>query len=234
MPSDPPDWAGAEWQLDAEPDLSTPEPPPLPPPPARVVAPPPAAPRLFPSRLAAPVETPPPERLIEAMLFAGGPPLKPEAVAAVLRGFTAENLRAAVDLLNRRYRDQQRPYAVHDSAGGYTLVVAPAFRPLKAKLSRSPREVRLTQPALDTLSAIAYRQPTGKADIDTLRGADSSAQLRQLVRLGLVTMTRGGKAPAEGGDAPGPSYRTTARFLELLNLSSLEDLPRLGETAALH
>ena len=64
------------------------------------------------------------------------------------------------------------------------------------------------------LSLIAFRQPVGRAEIDGQRGSDSGAHVRQLVRLGLVTVL------------PGPAYCTTARFLELFNLQSLDDLPQ--------
>jgi segregation and condensation protein B len=67
---------------------------------------------------------------------------------------------------------------------------------------------------VEVLSMIAFRQPVTRADIDGQRGSDSAAMIRQLVRLGLVAVLSG------------PAYGTTARFLELFNLQSLEDLPQ--------
>ena len=55
---------------------------------------------------------------------------------------------------------------------------------------------------------------------EALRGGDSLGLLRQLVRLGLVSVQRG------GGGQPEPVYGTTRRFLELMGLASLDDLPR--------
>jgi segregation and condensation protein B len=78
------------------------------------------------------------------------------------------------------------------------------------------------------LSLVAYRQPITKADIDALRGHDSGAVLRQLVRLGLVAVTRRGES-----DRRDVCYGTTPRFLELFNLASLDDLPRLGDAEPL-
>jgi chromosome segregation and condensation protein ScpB len=54
---------------------------------------------------------------------------------------------------------------------------------------------------------------------------DSGAVLRQLVRLGLVAVARRGEA-----DDRHVCYGTAPRFLTLFKLSSLDELPRLGDT----
>src|SRR5438067_1618241 len=205
----------ADWQLEAEPPAAPPEEPPA----APVPAPAPAA--RVPTRSEAP---PPPDRILEALLFVGGPPLAAEAVGSVIRGFTPDRAREAIDRLNQTYRAHGRPYAVVPQGHGYVRAVRPAHRGVREKLFGGPREARLGQPALDVLSLIAYRQPVTKADVDALRGADSAGPLRQLVRLGLVAVATRGEA---GGRAVG--YGTTPRFLDLFGLSSLDDLPRLAE-----
>lgn len=205
----------ADWQLEAEPSAVASEETPAAPLPAS----PPAA------RVPRPAEAPPPpDRILEALLFVGGPPLAPEAVRSVIRGFTPERVREAVDRLNKTYRTQGRPYSVQPQGNGYVLAIRPAYRGVREKLFGGPREARLSQPALDVLSLVAYRQPVTKADVDALRGADSAGPLRQLVRLGLVAVATRGEA---GGRAVG--YGTTPRFLDLFGLSSLDDLPRLAD-----
>ncbi|OWK37640.1 SMC-Scp complex subunit ScpB [Fimbriiglobus ruber] len=229
-----------EWQLETEPGLefepapnpAAPSPaatpvPDLPAPDAPVPSRPtaePARPRLsfFPSRTAESEAPPPPDRILEALLFVGGPPLTPDAVAVAVRGLTSDQVREAVDRLNKAYRVQNRPYTIQPRDGGYVLVVKPAYRGVKEKLFGGPREARLGQPALDVLSLVAYRQPITKADVDALRGADSATVLRQLVRLGLIAVARRGEAGARE-----ICYGTTSRFLDLFNLSGLDDLPRL-------
>jgi segregation and condensation protein B len=172
-------------------------------------------------------ETPPsPEQLVEAMLFVGGHPLTPEAACSAIRGLTAERFLAAIDTLNRRYRQQRRPYAVHPRAPGFVLALLPGHRALRERLFGGPRETRLSQPALDVLSVVAYRQPVGKAEVDAIRGTDSGALLRQLVRLGMVAVQH----RAEAGTRE-VRYGTTPRFLHVFGLNSLDELPRLGDTA---
>jgi segregation and condensation protein B len=215
---------GGEWQLEAEPDpagreaSAEREPPPV----GREASAEREPPRPRSPRSSDP--PPPPDRIVEALLFVGGSPLTPEAIASAVRGFTPEQAREAIDRLNKAYRNQNRPYSVQPRDGGYVLALKPSFRGVREKLFGGPREARLTQPALDVLSLVAYRQPVTKADIDALRGADSGAVLRQLVRLGLVAVARRGEA-----DDRHVCYGTTPRFLALFGLSSLDELPRLAD-----
>ncbi len=210
-----------EWQLEAEPELvAEPELPANPSPPPVTTR----LPKLFNTTVVESEAPPPPERILEAMLFIGGPPLTSAAVENVLRGFTVEKLREMVETLNRIYRTQNRPYSILPKDNGYVLTVKPNYRGVKEKLFGGPREARLSQPALDVLSLIAYRQPILKADIDAMRGADSGSIVRQLVRLGLVVVVRRAEAESQA-----VCYGTTKRFLDLFKLTSLDDLPRLGD-----
>jgi segregation and condensation protein B len=220
---------GGEWQVDAfeeqgasgEGQAASPEPEP-----DREEQAPRAALAPDPLPLAAVPELPPsPEQLVEAMLFVGGHPLTAEVACAAVRGLTPERFQLAIDALNRRYRDQWRPYAI-ESREGFVLVVRPAYRNLRERLFGGPRETRLSQPALDVLSVIAYRQPVGKAEVDAIRGTDSGATLRQLVRLGLIAVQH--RADASGREV---RYGTTPRFLDVFGLASLDELPRLGDSS---
>lgn len=218
---------GGEWQLDVveEPadDLGAEAPaqketggshPPL------------AAAQVAESRPLPPAEElpPSPEQLVEAMLFVGGPPLTAAAACHAVRGLTPERFAEAVARLNARYRDQRRPYLIEARADGFVLAVRPAYRPLRERLFGGPREARLSPPALDVLAVVAYRQPLGKAEVDAVRGTDSGAVLRQLVRLGLVAVAH--RAEAAGREV---RYGTTPRFLQVFGLSALDELPRLGD-----
>src|SRR5262245_50843744 len=124
---------------------------------------------------------PTPEQLVEAMLFVGGHPLSAGVACSAVRGLTPERFLIAVDALTRLYRRQRRPYSIQARDDGFVLAVLPSFRPLRERLFGGPRETRLSQPALDVLSVVVYRQPVEKTEVDALRGMDSSALLRQLV-----------------------------------------------------
>ncbi len=171
---------------------------------------------------ASPAEAAPPPlvRIVEALLFIGGAPLTPERAAEAVRGLTAEQLAPLIDGMNRDYRQQGRPYRVHFRGSGYEMALLPRFRPVLDRLYGSTREARLSPVVLAVLALVAYRQPLTKLEVDSLRGADSGAALRQLVRLGLVSLQRGEANKKE------VSYSTTPRFLSLFKLRNLDDLPR--------
>jgi segregation and condensation protein B len=181
-----------------------------------------AAPDLSPDASAASEAAPPsPLRIIEALLFVGGEPLSAKRAGEIIRGLAAEQFTQAVDALNRAYRAQKRPYTIVTGARGCTLALRPTYRNMVEKLHGGPREARLSTAAVDVLALVAYRQPTTKAEIDGMRGADSGGLLRQLVRRGLVEIVRRGDA-----DPREVAYATTPRFLEWFGLQSLDDLPR--------
>jgi segregation and condensation protein B len=167
---------------------------------------------------------PPPERIVEALLFVGGAPLTEARARQVIRGLSAEQFTAALDELNRAYRRQNRPYHIQPRGEGYVLALRPSFRGVVDKVFGGMREARLSTQAIDVLAAVAYRQPATKAEIDSLRGAESGGLLRQLVRRGLIQVVY--RADANVQEV---SYGTTPRFLEVFNLQSLDDLPKTQE-----
>jgi segregation and condensation protein B len=163
---------------------------------------------------------PPLPRIIEALLFVGGAPLTPGCACEAVRGLSPEQFKEVVENLNRDYRRQGRPYRVQLRDEGYELTLQPRFRAVTERLYGSAREARLSPAALDVLALVAYRQPATRQEVESLRGGDSGGVLRQLVRLGLVAVQRGEENPRE------VVYVTTARFLGLFQLRSLDDLPR--------
>jgi len=164
---------------------------------------------------------PAPLRIIEALLFVGGMPLTADRAAEAIRGLTPDQFMEAIDALKRNYRRQGRPYAILPLERGYVLTLRHRYRQVLEKLYGGVREARLSLAAVDVLSLVAYRQPVTKQEVDSLRGADSGALLRQLVRRGLVVVVHRGESTQRE-----VSYGTTARFLQLFGLRSLDDLPQ--------
>jgi segregation and condensation protein B len=82
---------------------------------------------------------------------------------------------------------------------------------------------RLSKPALETLAIVAYRQPITRIAIEAIRGVNCEAVLESLTRHGLV---------AEVGREDGPGrprlFGTTLRFLQVVGISQVDDLPPLA------
>ena len=86
------------------------------------------------------------------------------------------------------------------------------------------KPLRLSTAAIETLSIIAYRQPTIRHDIESLRGVDCGGMVRNLIQRGLVKSV----GRSEGVGRP-LLYGTTPYFLEFFGLRDLSDLPALRD-----
>lgn len=162
-------------------------------------------------------DPPPLERIVEALLFIGGPPLSFARASEAIRGLSEDQFLQAIATLNHAYRAQGRPYSVMPRDQGHELALRPDFRVVRDRMRGGTREAHLSDAARDTLALVAYRQPVTREQLEALRGSDSLGPLRQLVRLGLIALK-----PGDGESV----YVTTTRYLELVGLASLDDLPR--------
>lgn len=105
------------------------------------------------------------------------------------------------------------------------IITAPRFAPVVQRFLGLERTVRLSQAALETLAIIAYRQPVTRAELDAVRGVDSSGVLQTLIARGLVEPA--GRLATVGNPI---QYGTTPEFLRFFGLASLNDLPPVAET----
>ena len=168
-------------------------------------------------------QPPPIEKVVEAMFFVGGQPLTSKRACEILRGLDFKEFVSIIAGLNKKYKLENRPYRIQPKGNGYEMTILPKYRIIADKLYGMLKEARLSAQALDTLALVAYKQPVCRQEIETLRGNDTAAIIRQLVRLGLISVQRG------QSDAREITYGTTKKFLELFRLKSLEDLPRHQE-----
>ncbi len=165
-------------------------------------------------------------QVVEGLLFVGGAPLDPAAVARTLGGVDQLQVERAVELLKRRYQQQGRPYRVARGARGYRLVLERSFTRYARLGPPRRRPVRLSQAAIDVLAIIAYKQPVGLREIDAMRGLSSAGVVRQLIRQGLVRPVAGSEGQRR------VLYETTPAFLRVFRLTSLADLPRIDPAEA--
>ncbi|HUQ69843.1 MAG TPA: SMC-Scp complex subunit ScpB [Planctomycetaceae bacterium] len=161
-------------------------------------------------------------QVVEACLFVGGSALTAARLAGVLRGdYTAESVEAMIDDLNRQYDSEARPYEIRLGEGGYRLAVRDEYERIRHKVyGLGPKEVKLSQDALEVLALVAYHQPATEEQLDALGRPLAGATLRLLLRRDLLTVDRLPHEPKA------VAYRTTPRFLSLFGLGSLDDLPR--------
>lgn len=162
-------------------------------------------------------------RTVEALLFAAEEPL---AVRELARAAGADSaaVRKVLPKIKAAYDEQRRPWDLAEVGGGYRLVTRAEFYPAIQRLKAQTRERKLTQAALETLALVAYRQPIGRADIESVRGVGCGPVLRQLLDKKLIRIT--GRGAGLGHPL---LYGTTGYFLEHFGLKSVEELPKPGE-----
>lgn len=165
-----------------------------------------------------------PRWIIEACLFVGGEPLTAKRLCGVLRGeFSVEFVEREVDQLNSLYIAEGRPYEIRLAEGGYRLTLREEYERIRHKAyGLGPKEVRLTQEALEILAVVAYQQPISASAIQELGKPGCGGILRQLLRRELIAVER----QASEKDV---KYRTTQRFLSVFGLRDLNELPRLEQ-----
>jgi segregation and condensation protein B len=160
---------------------------------------------------------------LEAALFVADGPLSTRRLAQMATLADAAETRALIETLNAAYDADQTAFRIERVASGYQLLTRPEFARWLDRLHHRPARMRLSPPALETLTIIAYRQPITRADVEAIRGVQSAEIIKQLLERGLVRM-------AGEDDSLGRPYlyETTRSFLEQFGLRSLEDLPETG------
>jgi segregation and condensation protein B len=176
--------------------------------------------------------------ILESILFSAQKPLNSRELrdllsAAAEHGEEAKPFKKskepdiilALEDLQKDHEAAQRSYRLACVAGGWQFVSQPEFAPwIIALVGLKPRPARLSQPALETLAIVAYRQPITRAEIEQVRGVAVDGVMQTLVERGLVDQV--GRAEVVGRPM---TYGTTAAFLEYFGLRSLEDLPAADE-----
>ncbi|HNP70015.1 MAG TPA: SMC-Scp complex subunit ScpB [Kouleothrix sp.] len=158
-------------------------------------------------------------QLVEALLFIAGEPLTVAQLAQALE-LPADAVEAALEHLAAACAG--RGVRVQRHGDQVQLVSAPeASAAIERFLGVQP-QARLSPAALEALAIVAYRQPITRAQVDALRGVDSSGVIRALLSRDLIAET--GRLETVGRPI---LYATTDEFLRQFGLSRLADLPPL-------
>ena len=163
---------------------------------------------------------------LESILFAAEHPVSLKRFKDV---FGEENcpedeaIISALESIENRYQDEKFGFELRKAQSGFHFVTkAKNVEYVRTFLAAKP--FRISKSAAEVLAIVAYRQPITRADVDQIRGIDSSHIMRVLMERGVVKMA--GKAEVPGRPV---QYATTDKFLEIVGLSSVNDLPPLSE-----
>lgn len=164
------------------------------------------------------------ERSVEAALFAAEEPMTAEALAGFLGEAAPVDVRTALKALAGHYEER----GVHLVQRGkrWHFETAPDLAHL---LRREKEQVRrLSRAATEVLAIIAYHEPVSRAEIESIRGVQTSGgTLDVLMEAGWVKIAGRREVPGR------PTiYATTPEFLEHFGLTSRRDLPGIAELRA--
>jgi len=157
---------------------------------------------------------------VEAVLLVAGTAVPPRRLAQLATLAVATEARTIVGKLNAVYQQWNTPFRVEKVAAGYRMFTLPQYALWLGRLHHRDAELKLSPPALETLTVIAYRQPITRADIEAIRGVQCSEMIRQLMERSLVRI--GGTDDALGRPF---LFVTTPQFLESFGLQDLTELP---------
>ena len=161
------------------------------------------------------------EAAVEGILFASGEPVGIDRVCVAL-DLDKPTAELVLQRLQDYYSYERRGIRLLKMDDSYQLCSAPEYGDQIRKAFEIRKPAKLSQPALEVLTIVAYYQPTTRAYIDQIRGVDSSYTVGLLLERHMIE---------ECGTLQVPGrprlYRTTKEFLRAFHLSSLEDLPEM-------
>ena len=168
-----------------------------------------------------------PETIIESIVFVGAPrgeTLTLSGIAAVLRDVSAADVRQSAKDLNEKYQQDNSAWRIEVEGDGddaeIKMTLAENMTEFQNHYFGRNKEVQLSQGTIDVLAVVAYHQPVSKLEIENTRGKSSGSILTQLVRRDLLEVETTKDKPAKR------LYRTSKRFLDLFQLSDVQDLPQ--------
>lgn len=163
------------------------------------------------------------ESAVEAILFASGEPVQTERICLALE-IDQPTVEQVLQRLMDYYAYERRGIRLLHIEDSWQLCSSPDYADLIRKAFEIRKPAKLSQPALEVLTIIAYYQPTTRAYVDQIRGVDSAYTIGLLLERKLIEEC--GRLQVPGRPH---LYRTTRQFLRAFHLSSLEDLPEMPD-----
>ena len=161
---------------------------------------------------------------LEAVLFASGEPISEKQLAEILK-VDRENVAELLALEKERLDERRSGIELQETVGGWQLVTRAEYFSYLETLSQT-MDRRLSQPAMDPLAIIAFRQPVTKQEIEGIRGVHAEKVLSLLIERDLIQEV--GRKAVIGRPI---LYGTTDTFLRCFGLRDLKELPALPAVA---
>ncbi len=153
---------------------------------------------------------------IEAILFLEGEPVKIKKLAEVLNK-PEKDINSALETLEQKLENRGVKLVKKDNE--VMLSTAPEASKICEEISKEEFNKDIGKAGLEVLAIVVYRNPVGRADIDYIRGVNSSFTLRNLLVRGLVERKTNPK------DSRSYLYSPSFQFLQFLGVNNINNLP---------
>src|SRR6476661_4674162 len=162
--------------------------------------------------------------VLEALLFVSPEPVSLSRLVTAVGSVSKAEVEQALMRLEQDLAQDNRGVQLVKLAGGYRLVTKAEYAPWLKRLDKAKAAQKLSRSALESLAIIAYKQPLVRAEIEQIRGVETSGVLRTLLERKLVRIV--GRKEVPGRPI---MYGTTKFFMEHFGLQDLTQLPPLRE-----
>lgn len=159
--------------------------------------------------------------IVEAILFATGRIVKKSELMSILE-LSDKEIELTINGLKEKYEGADSGITIVEVKDGYQMATKKDYYEYLYPAFDNRLKPKLSQASLETLAIIAYNERCTRADIDTIRGVDTSGSVYKLLDYNLIE-------PAGKADLPGKpmTFKVTDEFMKMFGLKTLKDLPDL-------
>lgn len=156
--------------------------------------------------------------IIESILFARGEEMSFLQLSKVL-GIKKNEIEKVVEELMASYQAEKRGFGIVKNGENIQMVTNPKNADFVEKTIKKNLQENMTKTGLEVLAIVAYRGPVSRADIEAIRGVNSSFTLRNLLMRGLIVKN------TNDNDQRGYLYSISMEFIKKMGIEKIEDLP---------
>ncbi len=164
------------------------------------------------------------KKAIESIIFISDQPVTVDKLSLAFPNIDRLQIRMCLKELISDWEELNRGFFLAEIAGGFQFRTDPKHSEDISNYNKKIKKFRLSRAALEVIAIIAYKQPVTRVEIESIRGVDSSGVINVLLERRVVEIK--GRKEVIGKPF---LYGTTADFLEVFGLKSLNDLPTLKE-----
>ncbi|WP_300280059.1 SMC-Scp complex subunit ScpB [Peptacetobacter sp.] len=165
------------------------------------------------------------KNIIEAIMFAYGEPITIKELNSIIdKDLSHKEIEIMMNNLINEYKENNRGIQIIRLENKYQMCTNENYSDYIKMVLEPKKKKTLSQATLETLTIIAYKQPVTKLEIENIRGVKCDKAIKTLQDNSLII--EAGRLNKIGKPI---IYKTSDEFLKLLNIESINELPKVEE-----